>query len=124
MNTNTSGNMKKVLFYVCPECGNIITAVGEGEFSCCGIIMQKHESKSVDENHIIDVETIDNEHSVTMQHPMSKEHFVSFVAYVTSNSAEIIKLYPEQEISVRFRKKGHGFLYAFCNEHGLYRKII
>lgn len=70
------------------------------------------------------VETIDNEYSITMEHPMSKAHYVSFISYVTSNSVETIKLYPEQDISVRFRKKGHGTLYIYCNRHGLYKKYI
>lgn len=123
-NQNVSGNMKKIQFYICPICGNVIAAVGEGHFSCCGITLPKQEPKLMDESHSLLVETIDNEYSVTMEHPMSKEHYVSFVAYVTSGSVEIIKLYPEQDISVRFRKKGHGMLYAYCNRHGLFRKNI
>lgn len=121
-NENTSGNIKKIQFYVCPICGNIIMAVGEGHFSCCGIILPKQEPESMDEAHSIFAETIDHEYSITMQHPMNKEHYISFIAYVTSDSVEIVKLYPEQDISVRFRKKGHGILYAYCNRHGLFRK--
>ena len=30
------GKMDKLCFYVCPSCGNIITATTKGEFSCCG----------------------------------------------------------------------------------------
>ena len=123
-NENVSGNMKKIQFYVCPICGNVITAVGEGNFSCCGITLPKQESESIDEEHSVFIETIDDEYSITMQHSMSKEHYVSFIAYVTSGSVEIIKLYPEQDVSVRFRKKGHGILYAYCNRHGLFRKNI
>ena len=124
INENVSGNMKKIQFYVCPICGNVITAVGEGHFSCCGITLPKQESESIDEEHSVFIETIDDEYSITMQHSMSKEHYVSFIAYVTSGSVEIIKLHPEQDISVRFRKKGHGILYAYCNRHGLFRKNI
>lgn len=123
-NENVSGNMKKIQFYVCPICGNIITAVGEGHFSCCGISLPEQEPESMDEAHSILTETIDNEYSITMQHPMTKEHYVSFIAYITSGSVEIMKLYPEQDICIRFRKKGHGILYAYCNRHGLFRKII
>lgn len=121
-NENTSGNIKKIQFYVCPICGNMIMAVGEGHFSCCGIILPKQEPESMDEAHSIFTETIDHEYYITMQHPMNKEHYISFIAYVTSDSVEIVKLYPEQDISVRFRKKGHGILYAYCNRHGLFRK--
>ena len=123
-NENVSGNMKKAHFYVCPICGNIIMSVGQGSFSCCGITLPEQESEGCDENHGIRLETVDNEYHVTMEHPMNKGHYVSFIAYITSDSAEMVKLYPEQDISVRFRKKGHGILYACCNRHGMFRKII
>ena len=123
-NENTAGNMKKTQFYVCPICGNIITAVGEGDFSCCGIRLPVQEAEVPEKEHAVSVENIDNEYFVTMEHPMSKEHYVSFISYVTLDSAEIVKLYPEQDISVYFRKKGHGTLYVYCNRHGLYKKHI
>ena len=123
-NENPSGNIKKTHFYVCPICGNIITSVGQGSFSCCGITLLEQEAENDDDNHLIEIETIDNEYYITIAHPMSKEHYVSFIAYVTSNSSEIMKLYPEQDISVRFRKKGHGILYAYCNRHGMFKKLV
>ncbi|MGN0513304.1 MAG: helix-turn-helix domain-containing protein [Lachnospiraceae bacterium] len=118
-NENQSANMKKAHFYVCPICGNIITSVGQGTFSCCGITLLEQEAEKCDENHMIQLETVDDEYHVMIDHPMSKEHYVSFIAYVTSNGVEITKLYPEQDISVRFRKKGHGIIYAYCNRHGM-----
>lgn len=124
MNDNQSGNMKKMLFYTCPMCGNIITSVGRGAYSCCGITLSDHEPETCDEDHAIMVEVIDNEYSVTMKHPMSKNHYISFIAYVVSDTVELTKLYPEQEISVRFRKHGHGFIYAYCNRHSLFRVTI
>lgn len=123
-NENQSANMKKTNFYVCPVCGNVITSVGQGTFSCCGIVLPRQEEEVCDENHTITVETVENEYCVTMKHPMSKEHYISFLAYVTSNSAEVIKLYPEQDICVRFCKKGHGFLYAYCNKHGMFQERV
>lgn len=123
-NENLSGNIKKTHFYVCPICGNIITSVGRGAFNCCGVLLPELEPEKADEEHQILVETIDNEYSVTMKHPITKNHYISFIAYVTSNTSEIIKLYPEQDISVRFRKKGHGYIYFCCNRHGIFRILI
>lgn len=123
-NENTSANMKKLHFYVCPVCGNIITSVGQGSFSCCGLTLPEQEAEKCEEDHFIKVETVDHEYSVTIDHPMSKEHYVSFLAYVTADAVEIIKLYPEQEISVRFRKRGHGILYAYCNRHGMFKTML
>lgn len=123
-NENQSANMKKMHFYVCPVCGNIITSVGKGAFSCCGITLYELEAEKCDEDHKIQVETVDNEYYVTMKHPMNKAHYISFIAYVTSDVCEVVKLYPEQDISVRFRKRGHGLLYAYCNRHEMFRSLI
>ncbi|MGN0404910.1 MAG: helix-turn-helix domain-containing protein [Bariatricus sp.] len=122
-NENRSGNMQKLHFYVCPVCGNIITSVGSGSFTCCGILLPEQEAEQPDEEHRIQVETVENEYYITMIHPMKKEHYISFVAYVTADDAEVVKLYPEQEVSIRFRKRGHGFLYCFCNRHGMFRLL-
>lgn len=127
-NDNRSGNMKKMHFYVCPLCGNVITSVGQGVFSCCGINLFEAEPEECEEKcaeeHGIELEIIDNEYHVTMQHPMNKKHYISFIAYVTSGSCEVIKLYPEQEISVRFKRKGHGMIYAYCNRHGIFQRPV
>lgn len=123
-NENQSGNMRKMNFYVCPICGNIITSVGQGVFSCCGVTLLQREAEKCDEEHFIHVETVDNEYCVTIGHSMTKEHYISFIAYVTAGTVEIAKLYPEQDISVRFRKKGHGMMYAYCNKHGMFRILV
>ena len=60
-NENVSGNIKRIQFYVCPICGNIITAVGEVNFSCCGITLLKQEAETAEEEHSLFVETVDNE---------------------------------------------------------------
>ena len=123
-NENSAGNMKRTHFYVCPICGNIITSVGCGAVTCCGVLLPEQEPEKVEEGHQLVVETVDNEYSVTMAHPMTKIHYISFIAYVTSDAVEMEKLYPEQDISVRFRKKGHGFLYCYCNRHGMFRMLV
>lgn len=123
-NGNQSANMRKMCFYVCPVCGNIITSVGHGVFSCCGIILPEAEAENGEDDHRICVETVDHEHYVTIRHPMEKGHYISFIAYVTSDAVDLVKLYPEQGISVRFRKKGHGNIYAYCNRHGMFKVLI
>ena len=123
-NENRSANMRKMCFYVCPVCGNIITSVGNGAFSCCGITLPEVEAEKGKEGHGIHIETVDNEYSVTVRHPMEKGHYISFIAYVTSDALDLVKLYPEQGISVRFRKKGHGIVYVYCNRHGMFKTMI
>lgn len=123
-NENLAGNISKTQFYVCPVCGNVIVAVGVGSFSCCGIRLPGLEVEESDADHVLEIETIENEFCITLNHPMEKNHYISFIAYVTSDHVELAKLYPEQGISVRFRKKGHGHIYAYCNRHGMFEKRV
>ena len=123
-NENISANMKKIQFYVCPICGNVITSLGDGFFSCCGINLPKLEAETPDDEHQICVEQAENEYMITMTHPMNKNHYISFVSYISSDTAEIKKLYPEQDVCVRFKIKGHGILYAYCNKHGMFKLMI
>lgn len=123
-NRNRSANMRKSVFYLCPVCGNIIQSVGSGTYSCCGIVLPELEIEDTDQDHSIHVEVIDNEYYVSLEHEMTKNHFLSFMVYVTTNMVQLVKLYPEQNAEARFPKRGHGFLYIYCNRHGLYRKTI
>lgn len=123
-NTNRSGNMKKVVFYVCPVCGNIIQATGNGDYNCCGIKLPALEAENSAPGHEIQTESVDGELYVTMNHEMTKEHYLSFFAYVNGNQVQLIKLYPEQEAECRFTKRGHGIVYAYCNRDGLVRKLV
>ena len=74
-NENPAGNMKKMHFYVCPVCGNIITSVGQGSFSCCGITLPEQECENCDEDHIINLETVDQEYHVTLNHDKEALYF-------------------------------------------------
>lgn len=118
-NRNQSGNMNRSRFYVCPVCGNVIHALGEGAYSCHGIQLPVLDAETADEEHIITVEPIENEYYITMDHPMTKQHYISFAAYVTTDEIQLKKLYPEQDMQLRFTRKGHGTIYIYCTLHGL-----
>lgn len=118
-NSNVSGNMLRSKLYVCPVCGNVIHTMGESVVSCCGITLPVLEAEAADKGHTLVTEVVDDGYYVTMAHEMTKTHFISFFAYVTSSRFELVKLYPEQNPEARFPKKGHGILYAYCNRHGL-----
>ena len=123
-NENRSANLRRMGFYVCPVCGNVITAVGKGSFSCCGIPLPVQEAQPEDNAHAITVEPVEDEICVTIAHPMTKSHYLSFIAWVSNDRAELVKLYPEQDITVRFKKRGHGTVYAYCNRDGLFSRRL
>lgn len=124
INTNRSANILKSNLYVCPICGNIFHSTGSAMISCCGVTLPALEAEQADEEHQIKCEKIEDEFFLSMQHPMTKEHYISFVAYCTGERFESVKLYPESSIEVRFFSRGHGTLYWYCNHHGLFKKRI
>jgi transcriptional regulator with XRE-family HTH domain len=119
-NDTDGGNMKKIKFYVCSSCGNVLTATGESQISCCGRKLLPLIPKQSDDNHSITVEDIETDHYITFKHEMRKSHYISFVAYVSYNRVLLVRLYLEQDGEVRFPKMYGGKYYFYCNEHGLW----
>lgn len=124
VNRNISANMKRSKFYVCPICGNVIHAMGEGAFSCCGIRLPEQEAEEPEGEHRIHVKDLDGELYVSLDHPMEKSHYISFLVYMTDNDMQLEKLYPEQPAQTYFHKAGRGSILAFCNRHGLFSMKI
>lgn len=120
VNANRSANLLRSKFYVCPICGNVLWAAGEGAFSCCGVSLPPLEAEEPEETHSLRAQRLDSEWYVELDHPMRKDHFISFFALVTDNRAEIVRLYPEQSAETCFPYRS-GTLYAYCNRHGLFR---
>ena len=120
-NRNKAGNMIRGRIYVCPVCGNVLQATGEALISCCGITLPPQEAENADEDHDIQVEKVEDEYYVTVRHPMTREHFISFLSAVSDQSIQFVKLYPEGNAEARFKISGVRLLYAYCNRHGLFR---
>ncbi|MDD5806861.1 MAG: hypothetical protein PUD02_05985, partial [Eggerthellales bacterium] len=108
-------------FHVCPVCGNVILATGEASIICHGVELLPLEAepleartpgqeataesptgpttgpttKSTAEEHRITLQQIDGEYYVHTDHPMTKSHYVSFIAAVSPNEVQLVKTYPE-----------------------------
>jgi transcriptional regulator with XRE-family HTH domain/desulfoferrodoxin (superoxide reductase-like protein) len=123
-NRNRAGNLLRGHFYVCPVCGNVLFAQGEGAYSCCGISLPPLEAEEPDEAHALTVETVENEWYVSSAHPMEKQHFLSFLALVTADRIQLVKMYPEQMVQARFPRYSRGMLFWYCNRHGLFCQKI
>ena len=119
VNLNRASNMLKSRFYVCPVCGNAVFARGDALISCCGLQLPPLEAEAAEGDHALAAERVEDEIYVSSAHPMTKEHYLSFVAYMTADRCEIKALYPEGSAEARFFYRGAGWLYAYCNRHGL-----
>lgn len=120
-NQNRAGNMLRERFYVCPVCGNVIQASGEAVISCCGITLPPLEAEDPDEEHLLRIEEVEDEYFVTVEHPMTKAHYLSFLAALSDQGAQLVKLYPEGSAEARFKRNRVKWLLAYCNHHGLFR---
>ncbi|MBR3620988.1 MAG: helix-turn-helix domain-containing protein [Clostridia bacterium] len=119
-NLNRSSNIAKCKFYVCPVCGNVIFTSGGAVVSCCGITLPPLETENADDGHIINKEISEDEYYITVNHPMTKEHYISFIAAVSDDGVQFVKLYPESNAEARFRINRTEKFYAYCNRHGLF----
>ncbi|MBQ0041082.1 MAG: helix-turn-helix domain-containing protein [Clostridiales bacterium] len=120
-NTNRALNIRRMKFYVCPICGNIITSLGEAVVSCCGVTLPVLEAEEPTESHKLQIEQSEDEYYITSIHEMSKSHYISFIAAVKDNSVELTKLYPESSAEARFKVSRTRELYYYCNKHGLFK---
>lgn len=118
VNQNASANMLRCKFYVCPVCGNVMPSIGNAVISCCGITLPPLEAEEAED---ITIEKVEDEHFISIPHPMTKQHFISFIAYVTADRLQLVKLYPEGNAETRLQMRGRGALYYYCNRHGLFK---
>lgn len=119
-NMNVSANMMRSKFYVCPICGNAIHSMGEAVISCHGVTLTPLSSEETDECHKIFIERIEDEYFVQIEHEMSKNHYISFIAAISSDRIQMVKLYPEGNPEARFKISGVKKILIYCNRDGLY----
>ncbi len=119
-NESEKGNMKKLRFYVCRECGNIITATSEAAVTCCGNRLAALEPEKAEKEDMLKVEDIGGELFVSSEHEMKKEHYISFAAYVADSTVMMFKQYPEWELQFTMPLFRSGRLVWYCTEHGLF----
>lgn len=119
-NANISANMLRSKFYVCPVCGNIIHSMGETVITCHGVTLAPSAAEEPDENHMIFIERVEDEYYIRMEHNMTKQHYLSFVAAVSSDRIQMVKLYSEGNPEVRFKINGVKKIFFYCNRDGLF----
>ena len=119
------GNMRRLKFYVCPDCGNILTATGGGEVHCCGRKLEPLAARPADEEHAVKVQEVEEDWYITFSHPMEKDHYFRFAAYVATERVLLVRLYPEQGGEFRIPQlRGGGKLYLCCSRDGLFEVKI
>ena len=123
---------ENVRFYKCPICGNVIGLIdGDmAQVTCCGKPMELMVANTTDasvEKHVPVYELVEDEIVVkvgSVDHPMTKEHYIMWIAQVTDNKTTRVRLYPEQSTETRFPYIKGSTIYAYCNLHGLWKTVV
>lgn len=119
-NVNISANMLRSKFYICPVCGNAIHAMGEAVIHCHGVPLTPAQAEPTDETHMIFIEGVEDEYFVRIEHPMTKSHYISFMAALSPDRLQMVKLYPEGNAEARFKMNVVKRIYFYCNRDGLF----
>lgn len=122
--------MKELKFYRCDHCKNVVAMVHDAGVvpSCCGEPMKELKANSTDasqEKHVPTVTRENNRITVnvgSVDHPMTPEHYIEFIALETKNGFRIAYLNPGDKPSVDFYEEEPVIaVYAYCNLHGLWK---
>jgi len=123
-NDFVGGNMKKSTYFVCPSCHNIVLSTGNAMISCCGRKLEALVPMKPTDEEKLEVLQIEDEWFISSNHPMDKDHFISFVAFATGDQVQIIKQYPEWALQTRLPKRKYGTLFWYCTQHGLFYQLL
>ena len=124
VNTNVSANMRRCHFYVCPLCGNVLHSMGQAAVSCHGVTLPPLEAEEAEGSHAITVDAVEDEYLVTVNHPMTRQHHLLFLAAVSDDRLQLIRLYPEGPAQTRIQRGGVRAVYACCNRDGLFKREL
>lgn len=118
-------------FYNCETCGNIFMIISESgvPVNCCDMKMKEIIPGTSDGAHEKHIPVYDvNEETVNVsvgstEHPMTPEHYIEWVCIETDCGIQLKELNPNTSPRVSFFIKGEKIkaVYAFCNQHGLWR---
>lgn len=123
-NDRVGGNMKRLQLYVCPQCGNVLTALTETSITCCGKKLRPLEAKPAKGAERLAVERVETDYYISSDHDMTREHYISFVMLIASDTVVMRKQYPEWNLQVRIPAFAHGRLVWYCTQHGLFYQNI
>lgn len=119
-------------FYKCPICGNIIYVVEGNEklVKCCGQSLEELVPNTVaaaTEKHVPVYKKEGEKLIVTVgdvEHPMTSDHYIMFIAQVAGENINIKKLKPNDKPTATFPYIENATIYAYCNLHGLWSNEV
>lgn len=121
-NKQDSGNLKRIRFYICPTCGNLINTTSTAIVSCCNKVLTPQKLQRAGEE--LQVKLIDREYVISSTHDMTRKHYITFLALCNSDQLYLRKLYPEWDIQLQMPYLPGAALIWHCNQHGLFYQAL
>ena len=130
-----SMKIKEKKFYICKHCGNLVGLINNAgvPLVCCGEEMMELIPNTKDaavEKHIPVINVVGNKVIVEIgsaPHPMTEEHYISWVYIETKKGGQRKELLPGNKPYVEFALTEDDTLesaYAYCNLHGLWKSSL
>jgi len=69
-NDMSNGNMKKIKFYICPECGNLMFSTDDANIYCCGQKAVPLFAQKANREHSLKITSEGGEWYITANHEM------------------------------------------------------
>lgn len=120
-------------FLICKTCGNLIEMINDSGVTpiCCNKDMEEivaNTTEAATEKHIPIIEISDNIATITVGeilHPMTEEHYISWIYLETNKGIKKVALKPNDEPKAKFSLLNDEKVisaYAYCNLHSLWKK--
>ena len=113
-----TGNLRNLSFYICSDCGNLITSTSRASISCCGKTLAPQKLQRAGEE--ICVSLLGSEYYISSGHEMSRDHYITFVALRSSDQVLLRKLYPEWNVELQMPYIPGAMMIWHCKKHGLF----
>ncbi|MFI3284880.1 MAG: desulfoferrodoxin family protein [Erysipelotrichaceae bacterium] len=125
--------MKKLIFYICPHCKNVVIKLHDAgvPLVCCGKVMDELVANTTDgatEKHVPQVHIEGNKVEVqvgSVLHPSLQEHHIEFIVVETENGFSVHYLNPTDVPQASFLVNEKVIaVYEYCNLHGLWKTLV
>ena len=124
--------MSKLELRKCNKCGAMVEVIKDCTcdncgIKCCGEVMRTISQNNKEfsfEKHMPEYEVVGNFIVATVNHVMEEPHFIEYIALVGDkiNAKKYFK--PGENAKAVFPYVKGACLYAYCNQHGLWKKEV
>lgn len=114
--------MKTFSYFVCPDCGSVTVSSSSVSVSCCSKSLKPCLISSEDSSSLA-LKVENDELFVSINHPMTKDDYITFVALETYDGVILRKLYPEWNESLIFPKRRGRLVWGLSSGEGCCRKV-